>query len=239
MSRFTYLTPALFRELDTLARTFAGKPLVVERAEEMKGYFGYVSPMCTSVRIRLGERMCKDMVLITITNKIDLDAFAVNKVGVLDWSVIPVEDAFRFVLWHEIAHVTHLDPWLCFNTDLGAFSMKVRRGFWRLAEVRADRHAWDVLYPGKEMPLLPGAEEHLAEIAETAVTCKTILDKVKRRKPVEPLSTDPRDFVPVAHEAGIPWAPEVGADPLCPWGTVVEGRIVPAQYVTEKEACHA
>ena len=115
MSRFTYLTPALFRELDTLARTFAGKPIVVEPAEGMKGYFGYVNPMCSSVRIRLGERLCKDMVLITITNKIDLDAFAGNKVGVLDWTAIPAEDAFRFVAWHEIAHVIHLDQLLYFN----------------------------------------------------------------------------------------------------------------------------
>lgn len=43
-----------------------------------------------------------------------------------------------------------------------------------------------------------------------------------------PLSTDPRDYVPLAHEAAIPWTPEVGADPLCLWGTVEDGRIVPA-----------
>ncbi len=30
MNRFTCLTPPLFRELDALARTFAGKPIVVE-----------------------------------------------------------------------------------------------------------------------------------------------------------------------------------------------------------------
>ena len=235
MSRLTYLTPALFRELDTLARTFAGKPIVVERAEEMKGYFGWVNPMCSSVRIRLGERLCKDMVLITITNKIDLDAFAVNKAGVMDWAAIPAEDAFRFVAWHEITHVIHLDQLLYFNMDMDGVPMDIKRRVYRLAEVRADRHAWDVLYPGKEMPLLPGAEEHLSEIKTTARRHKSILDKAKRKKPVEPLSTDPRDFVPLAHEKGIPWADEVGADPLCPWGTVEGGRIVPAV----REVCHA
>ena len=102
-------------------------------------------------------------------------------------------------------------------------------------ETRADRHAWGVLYPGKEMPLLPGADKHLAEIEETARRCKAILGKVKRKKPVEPLSTDPRDFVPLAHEAGIPWADEVGADPFGAWGTVVDGRSVPAV----REVLHA
>ena len=229
MNRFACLTPALFRELDTLARTFAGKPIVVERTEEMKGYFGYVNPMCSSVRIRLGERLCKDMVLITITNKIDLDAFAGNKAGVLDWSTIPAGDAFRFVAWHEIAHVIHLDQLLYFNMSMDGVPLDIKRRVYRLAEVRADRHAWDVLYPGKEMPLLPGTEEHLAEIKATARRCKAILDKAKRKKPVEPLSTDPRDFVPLAHEKGIPWAPEVEADPLCPWGTIENGWIVPAE----------
>jgi hypothetical protein len=85
------------------------------------------------------------------------------------------------------------------------------------------------------MPLLPGADKHLAEIEETARRCKAILGKVKRKKPVEPLSTDPRDFVPLAHEAGIPWADEVGADPFGAWGTVVDGRSVPAV----REVLHA
>lgn len=228
MSRFTSLTPALFREIDALARTFAGKPIVVERAEEMKGYFGYVNPMCSSVRIRLGERICKDMVVITLTNRIDLDAFAANKSGgVLDWSAIPAEDAFRFLAWHEIAHVIHIDQMLYFEMDIAGTPLGIKRSVWRLAEVRADRHAWGVLYPGKEMPLLPGAEEHLDEIEETSRRHAAILAKGTRKKPVEPLSTDPRDFVPLAHENGVPWASDVGADPLCLWGTMEDGRIVP------------
>jgi hypothetical protein len=229
MNRFTYLTPPLFRELDALARTFAGKPIVVRPAEEMKGYFGCVNPMATGLRIRLGDRLCKEMSVITLANKIDLDAFAMNKSGgVLDWSAIPAEDAYRFLAWHEIAHVIHVDQMLYFEMDINGVPLDIKRRVWRLAEVRADRHAWDVLYPGKEMPLLPGADEHLAEIKETARRHKAIFDKVKRKKPVEPLSTDPRDYVPLAHEKGIPWAPEVDADPLCLWGAVVDGRIVPA-----------
>lgn len=231
MSRFAYLTPALFRELDTLARTFAGKPIVVERAEEMKGYFGYVNPMAAGVRIRLGERLCKEMVVITLANKIDLDAFAVNKAGVMDWTAIPAEDAYRFVAWHEIAHVIHLDQLLYFEMAMAGIPMDIKLRVWRLAETRADRHAWDVLYPGKAMPLLPGAEEYLAEIKETAKRHKAILSKAKRKKPVEPLSTDPRDFVPLGHEAGIAWADEVGAAPLCLWGTIEDGRIVKSEGV--------
>ena len=47
----------------------------------------------------------------------------------------------------------------------------IKRRVHRLAEARADRYAWDVLYPGKAMPLLPEAEERLAEIRKTAVDC--------------------------------------------------------------------
>jgi len=229
MNRFTYLTPPLFRELDALARTFAGKPIRVERAEGMKGYFGYVSPMASGLRIRLGERLCKEMSLLTLANKIALDVFAVNKTGVLDLAAIPAEDAYRYVVWHEIAHVIHLDALMYFNMSMDVTPVDIKRRVFRLAEHRADRYAWDVLYPGKEMPLLPGAEAHLAEIEETAVTCRAILEKEKRRKPIEPLTTDPCQYAPVCHaEKGIPWAPEVGADPFCIWGTVEDGRIVPA-----------
>jgi len=234
MSRFAYLTPALFRELDVLARTFAGKPILVERAEEMEGLFGYVNPMVAGVRLRLGGRLCKEMSVVTLTNKIDLDAFSVDKAsGVLDWSAIPVEDAYRFVAWHEIAHVIHVDQMLYFEMAIDGTPLEVKRRVYRLAESRADRHAWNVLYPGKEIPLLPGGAEHLAEIEETARRHKAIFDKVKRKKPVEPLSTDPRDYVPLAHEKGVPWADEVGADPLCIWGPVENGWIVPADGLVQ------
>jgi len=243
MNNFTYLTPAMFCEIDTLARTFAGTPIIVERAEEMNGYFGGVSPMCDYVHVRFGDRVRTPKVLITIANRIDLDAFASTKAYVLDWSAIPAEDAYRFVTWHEIAHVIHVDHGLYFEMTLDGVAQDIKRRIYRLAETRADRYAWDVLYPGMEMPLLPGADDILSEIAETAITCKAILSKVKRKKPVEPLSTDPKDFVPAVHEEdGIPWAPEVGADPFCIWrNTVVDGQIMPAQgHAAEtKEAAHA
>ena len=239
MSHFTYLTPTTFREIDTLARTFAGKPIIVKRAEEMEGSFGFVSPWAMSLVIRLGEPRYTDRGCISIANRIDLDGFATNVVGVLDWSAIPAKDIYRFVAWHEIAHVLHGDAMTFFNMGMDSIPKNIQRRVWRLVETRADRHAWDVLYPGKEMPLLPGGAEYLAEIAETAVTCKAILSKVKRRKPIEPLSTDPRDFVPAAHEQGIPWSPEVGADPFCIWGDVEDGRTVPAlRYAVEDGEVH-
>ncbi|MEL7640734.1 MAG: hypothetical protein AAGU21_13915 [Solidesulfovibrio sp.] len=236
MSRFTYLTPSLFRELDALARTFAGRPIIVERAEKMKGCYGFASAWALGLVTRLGEPWQTERSCITLANKIDLDAFAVNKTGVLDLAAIPAEDAYRFVTWHEIAHMIHLDALTCFNMDMDVTPTAIKRRVYRLVEARADRHAWDVLYPGKEMPLLPGADEHLAEIEETAVTCRAILEKEKRRRPIEPLTTDPFQYVPVCHaEKGIPWAPEVGADPFCLWGTVEDGRIVPAV----REVAHA
>lgn len=189
--------------------------------------------MAAGVRVRLGEPMCRDMVCITIANTIDLDVFAVRKAGVLDWSAIPTKDAFRFIARHEIAHVIRLDQLLYFEMDIAGTPLDIKRRIYRLAEIRADRHAWGVLYPGKEMKLLSGADEHLAEVEETAKRFKGILAKAKRKQPVVPLSTDPRDFVPLAHEDGIPWAPEVGADPLCLWETVEEARIVPARELVE------
>jgi hypothetical protein len=135
MSRFTSLTPALFRELDVLARTFAGKPIRVERAEEMEGLFGYVNPMATGLRIRLGERLCTEMSVITPPNKIELDAFTANKASaVLDWSAIPAEDAYRFVAWHEIAHVIHVDQMLYFEMAIDGRPLEIKRRVWRLAK---------------------------------------------------------------------------------------------------------
>ncbi|EFL51852.1 hypothetical protein DesfrDRAFT_1387 [Solidesulfovibrio fructosivorans JJ]] len=229
MSRFTYLTPALFRELDAPARTFAGKPIVVERAEKMEGCYGFASAWAMGLVIRLGEPWRTERNCITIANKVDLDTLGKNPARVLDWSAIPAEDFYRFLTWHEIAHVIHMDAMTYFRMDMDVTPTDIKRRVYRLAEHRADRHAWNVLYPGKEMPLLPGAKAHLAEIEETAVTCKAILEKEKRRKPIEPLPTDPCQYVPVCHaEKGIPWASDVGADPFCLWGTVEDGRIVPA-----------
>jgi len=235
MNRFTYLTPPLFRELDALARTFAGKPIIVKRAEEMKGCYGFASAWAMGLVIRLGEPDCTERSCITIANKVDLDTLGKNPSRVLDWTAIPAEDFYRFLTRHEIAHVIHMDALTYFNMDMDATPMDIKRRVYRLAEARADRHAWDVLFSGKGMPLLPGAEEHLAEIEETSVTCRAILEKEKRRRPIEPLTTDPFRYVPICHaEKGIPWAPEVGADPFCLWGTVEDGRIVPA--VREVEA---
>ncbi|MEA4856055.1 hypothetical protein [Solidesulfovibrio sp.] len=229
MNRFTYLTPALFRELDALARTFAGKPIVVERAEKMEGYYGFASAWAMGLVIRLGEPDRTERSCITIANKVDLNTLGKNPARVLDWSAIPAEDFYRFLTWHEIAHVIHMDAMTYFRMDMDVTPTDIKRRVYRLAEHRADRHAWDVLYPGKGMPLLPGAEENLAEIEETAVTCRAILEKEKRRRPIEPLTTDPCQYVPVCHaEKGIPWAEEVDADPFCTWGTVEDGRIVPA-----------
>ncbi|UJX41093.1 hypothetical protein K9F62_20840 [Desulfovibrio sp. JY] len=235
MSRFTYLTPTLFRELDALTRTFAGKPIIVERVEKMEGYWGYVSPWARGLVIHLGGKACDERSCIALSNVIDLDAFAGNKTGILDLGAVPAEDVYRFLTWHEIAHVIQMDAMTYFRMDMDATPADIKRRVYRLAEHRADCHAWDVLYPGKEMPLLPGAEGHLAEIEETAIACKAILEKEKRREPIEPLTTDPCQYVPVCHaEKGIPWADEVGADPFCLWGTVGDGRIVPAV----REACH-
>ena len=227
MSRYTYLTPALFRELDTLARTFAGKPIIVEQAEEMKGRFGYVESWAQGLLIRWGENRYAEKSCIFLANKIDLEAFAVNKTGVLDLASIPWWNVFRFVAWHEIAHVIHRDALIYFGMDMDTTTVDTKRWVYRLAEARADRYAWDILYPGREMPLTPGAEEHLAEIEETADTCRAILEKEKRRRPIEPLSTDPFEYIPVPHvKHGIPWADEVGADPFCLWKAT-------------QEACHA
>ncbi len=229
MSLFTYLTPALFRELDTIARTFAGRPIIVERAEAMGGRYGFASAWAMGLVIRLGEPWRAERSCITIANRVDLDTLGKGPARVLDWTAIPAGDVYRFVTWHEIAHVIHMDAMTYFNMDMDVTPVDIKRRVYRLVEARADRHAWDVLYPGKEMPLLPGAEEHLAEIEETAITCRAILEKEKRRRPIEPLTTDPCQYVPVCHaEKGIPWAPEVGADPFCMWGTVENGRIVPA-----------
>lgn len=229
MSRFIYLTPALFRELDALARTFAGKPIIVERAEEIKGCWGYAGAWAMGLVIHLGEPWQTEQSCITLANKVDLETLGKNPSRMLDWNAIPTEDFYRFLTWHEIAHVIHMDALTHFNMDMDATPMDIKRRVYRLAEARADRHAWEVLYPGKGMPLLPGADTILAEIEETAVTCRAILEKEKRRRPIEPLTTAPCQYVPVSHaEKGIPWAPEVGADPFCIWGTVEKGRIMPA-----------
>lgn len=229
MSRYTYLTPALFQELDTLARIFAGKPIIVEQAEEMGGCFGYTESWAQGLLVHWGGNRYDEKSCITLANKIDLKAFAQNKAGVLDLASIPWWNVYRFVVWHEIAHVIHLGALTYFGMDMGTTTVDTKRRVYRLAEARADRYAWDVLYPGKEMPLLPGADAHLAEIEETTTICRAILEKEKRHRPIEPLSTDPFEYIPYPHvKRGIPWAPEVGADPFCLWGAMEDGRIVSA-----------
>lgn len=66
-------------------------------------------------------------VAITIANRIDRTDLFVNKAGVLDWSTIPAEDAFRFVTGHEIAHVIHVDHGLYLEMAIDGVLLGIKR----------------------------------------------------------------------------------------------------------------
>lgn len=228
-----YLTPALFRELDILTRTLAGKPLCVFEAGERQEFahcswwaIGQYDTRQDPPRI-MRERAC-----LHIANRIDLARVRTCLRPEMDWSALHEGSVYSFMVLHEIAHSLHGDPGFLLNVQLrpdyheyrterqGSFSVSVPRvsaryrGFGAALEMRADREAWAALYPDRPLPVASDLDMTPAELEQILARVEVEQKAERKRwKPrlLEPLDTDPRLYVPSPHvKNGIPWATPAG-----------------------------
>ncbi|MFO7593439.1 MAG: hypothetical protein R6X15_05270 [Pseudomonadota bacterium] len=202
------LTPTLFEELDHLARTSAGVPVEVVPAETMLGAFARINPIVSPLVVDVanpdGPGSRAEAAVMQIANEIDLNAFRTCPRPELDYSAIPAEDIYCFLILHEAAHARQafngMDAVMTFgNADrrtLGLASAAM--------EILADREAWEHLYPGKPLPQRPYDAEQLAEILALLEQYRELFTRRNNRRP---MTTEPGKMIPLSHVLdGIPWA---------------------------------
>lgn len=198
------LTPALFGELDKIARTRAGCVIEVVdyQDKEMKDTFAAVPPLSTGVVCdienpgRYGE--CRSIVLV---NQIHVERFRSTKRPEITWQRIPNDHIYHYLLWHEIGHI-RLDP--DFHSVMLKGGADLLNWTSLANEMRADRYAWNAIYPQKALPKRPGSTTIVRNL-DKIITENTEL--FNRRSPKrKALPTQKGLFIPLSHyRKGIPW----------------------------------
>ena len=221
-----YLTPKLYRKLDTIARTEVGSIIAVYAHDPYKPW-GYVDVMADSVyncpkhemerdgrRFNVDDSVTHvntDRKVIYMANYIKLGMEPTNVKRELNYNKIPSSKAYEFLLWHEIAHIKQGDTNLMFDVQCQGLLNEpehqlgfavMRKG----QEIRADRWAWSKVFPTISMPKLPMKSDYFDH-------CLSVLEYYEstyRKFPVtipSPISTNPDEYIYWKHaKDGIPWA---------------------------------
>jgi hypothetical protein len=195
----------------------AGKPLEVFPQAEEPEKFAYVDAWAQGLwDMRLEQPYVqREASTLCLANSIDYLAFREAQRPELDWSAIPQEDVFRFLVLHEVAHIRHGHAMELLTLQLrddyfNRQTMEVAPkylGCLAACEMVADRWAWAELYPGRAMPTRPAFSMAVAELEDVLDRFPELMEE----KNPKPMTTDPRQYVPTRHvKEGIPWA--VGAE---------------------------
>lgn len=208
--RIIKLTPALFRRLDVIARTMAGRPIRILTASEMKGDFAHIKGMCSCVyqdanEVHNGRGLLAELAVIDLANKIDVEAFHRCPRPEMDWRAIPENLIYDFLVQHEVGHC-RMDPCLVFDMPR---EIERSRELYDLCmqtlEMRADRYAWKALFPGNAIPKRRGSRSLVRRMLELQKRFDTLFFKKPRTR--KPITTDPNKMVPMNHvRDGIVWA---------------------------------
>jgi hypothetical protein len=214
------LTPALFAELDHIARTEAGCVLSISTFDEINGW-GRFNSMCggayIDARRPYGPGCMDDVQIIELAEEIDIASFRSVKRPELDWSGVPNEKIFQFVLYHEIGH--KLNNFCPFDFMVSkARGRENERDLYSslrwVNEILADRFAWERLFPNVDMPQVLRSTKESREI-ERRIAQLSEFVKIREIKfkalPTEPWSMIPAAFVcsdRYAHLLGNPLDPQ-------------------------------
>jgi hypothetical protein len=122
---YVYLTPALFRRLDLIARRDVGRPIEVESEEAMEGCIGRLNVMCGDVcadtrTICTAQPNWIEMGVISLAPRIPVAKMYGSRRPEIDWSKVPTNRLFEFVVQHEIGHVRDNFDWLDLIKNLPA-----------------------------------------------------------------------------------------------------------------------
>jgi len=222
-----HLTPDLFHELDATARDNGVVLFIYSAADMGRNFAElaklgdalYYDRLPSTESTPHHFDTIRPKYGVNLSNCIDLDAFRACPRPEMDWSAIAPEDVYHFLAWHEIHHCRFRDGWLMgklsnyiyFDIPLYDKDDKVIDRAWRavgknrlayksfqlFTEARADRAAWESVYPGRSFPkkaeAMPASD--LEAIHEQYAV---LLDRYQRMEPIEALPHFPR-LVPAHH----------------------------------------
>lgn len=222
MSRadLVHLTPATLRRVDTLAKRLAGCAIQVLLADEIDGNWGVFSWMADTVCLNTrglvrdgGPHNFRETAWIGLAPSVDYARFRECSRPELDWSHVPRERVYDFIVLHEIGHcVDNFEPFDLAKKQAALPDGDRRlwgRHFTLVNEVLADRFAWCALFPGTPLPIDP--RRTLAPIG-ISTWLATFGGTLRRGMGAgrKPMPTAAHLCVPTQHlKHGIPWAPEV------------------------------
>lgn len=214
------LTPKQFREFDILVRKKAGSPLSVFDSKDEPNRFGYYTPYPEGVYLNSditeGPGCCREVSFIRVANQIDTDRFARDTEREIDRGAIPKDCIYRFIIFHEMSHkLRDRRDWefvkefaeIVPGRDFKAFEGRERLSnlFYAANEVRADRFAWESLFPGKLFPRRAEKNGFLEKVKKFMASHKEWFPSEPRK--VDPISINPKEMIPISHiKKGIPWA---------------------------------
>jgi len=222
------LTPELFREFDILVRTEAGCVLSVFDWTDQKSFasFSYQAEgVYKNSDVREGPGCYCEVPFIKLPNQIDTDRFVRESGREMDYGAVPKDCIYRFLIFHEIGHALYGYCNLPFAENLRRHDVETQvrlsNLFHAANELRADRYAWNRLFPGRPFPNRPDQEEILKKnnlLSEISTPIRSFdeiwkfMDSHKEwfpsePKKVDPISINPKEMVPISHiKEGIPWA---------------------------------
>lgn len=210
------LTPEVFLALDMRARAICGMPVAVRAQQEMGRNWGCIDMMAQDViidlaglRDRAAQYHYDEIGLIEISPQVPVAQMHAVHRPELDWSKVPADRMFEFVVMHEVGHTqNNFEPSarLC-SKSFPSNDKEWCRAYWMVAEAIADRYAWNALFPEDPLPIDPQrlvSSDYLNEWAAR------LPEHMKRTTRSESREQDPGKWVPAKHvRKGIPWAPEV------------------------------
>jgi len=121
---------------------------------------------------------------IYLLEPIDVDLFYSFIPTELDGRKIPRDQIYRFVVYHEIGHAL-LDPlqksiWHA-NGTLNEDKMRLLKG---ACELRADRYAWESLFPSQPLPKTEGCQFLVAKLEAFMIEHKNLFTAIRTPKPL-------------------------------------------------------
>lgn len=226
MGKKIILTEDEFHRLDKIARK-NGNVIEVKRYEDIE-VWGRAPMLVGGVykdsRIIEGESICAEVGEIELANYIDIDELRASHRPEIDWSKIPYNKIYEYVVWHELGHKhENFDIWDL--TGYGKFDKNTkkwvhvcpfkrpasehdyfRKLIYILNEILADRYAWRHI-SAKPLPRAKHPNKHFKQIEKWFKECKDAGLEYIRSSKTKPITNRKYKYIPISHvREGIPWA---------------------------------
>ena len=206
------LTPKTLRRLDLIARQY-GTVLQVRPPKEMGRAWGRTGGLVEGVYRDLKKPIltCFETTLIDIAPRLPVSTFWATRRPEIDWSAVPRDKVWEFLVWHEIGHL--YDNFNFFGVFLAKdhLSEADRNERFKavncINEVLADRYAWAKICPDVSLPIGASRTVSADYVEQWMARLDTQLERIKRVP--KPLPQARHQCIPWRHlKEGIPFENE-------------------------------